>query len=87
LAIPSNYDGDFIPVIVSRQRGGRGKRPHSRELGVFMKEMVNFMHRRCGNPRYDFVAKLSNVAFLDADVGAEDVRQSCRRRRTGTPGG
>src|ERR1700676_875651 len=56
-------DFDFIPVIVSRQGGGRGKRARSREIGVFMKLMVNFMYRFCGKPRYEYVAMLTSVAF------------------------
>jgi hypothetical protein len=87
LATPHNLNPRFgmVPVVVSRQDGGRGKRARSRAIGVFMKKMVNEMHNWCGKPRYAFVAALTNVAFDGADLGAEEVRQSCRpRRQTGT---
>jgi hypothetical protein len=70
-----------FPVRVSRQSGGKGKRAQSRELGVFMQKMVNCMHQCCGKPRYDVVAAITNVAFPDADVVAEDVRSACRTAR------
>jgi hypothetical protein len=72
----------FVPVVVSRQTRRKGSR--TREIGVFMKTMVNFMYSWIGKPRYEFVAKLTNVAFPSADIGAEEVRQNCRRARTGT---
>jgi hypothetical protein len=78
--------GEVIPITVSRQSGGRGKRPRSRAVGLFIKQMVNLMYRVCRGPRYEYVASLTNVAFPDGDVGAEEVRQNCRRRRTGTLG-
>jgi hypothetical protein len=77
---------DNMKLTVSRQSGGRGKRAHSRALGLFMRQMVNFMYKACNGPRYEYVASLTNVAFRDADVGAEEVRQYCRRHRTGTLG-
>jgi hypothetical protein len=67
-----------IPVHVSRQSGGKGKRKQSRGLGVFMQKMVNCMYKCCGKPRYDVVAKMANIAFPDADVVAEHVRSACR---------
>jgi hypothetical protein len=76
-----NWDWDRIPIHVSRQSGGEGKRAQSRELGVFMQMMVNCMYRCCGKPRYDAVAKMANIAFPDADVVAEHVRSACRRAR------
>jgi len=76
----SDFSDNFVPETVSRQTGGVEKRPHSRQLGVFMKKMVNCMHQSTGNPRYEFVAKLTNVAFPNADFGAAEVRQRCRRR-------
>jgi hypothetical protein len=75
-------DWGQIPVRVSRQSGGKGKRNQSRKLGVFMQKMVNCMYQLCGNPRYDAVAMMTNIAFPDADVVAEDVR-STRRPTTG----
>jgi hypothetical protein len=73
-----NWDWDRIPVHVSRQSGGKGKRNQSRKLGVFMQQMVNCMDRCCRKPRYDAVATMTNIAFPDADVVAEDVRSACR---------
>ena len=76
-------------VRLSRQSGGKGKRNQSRKLGVFMRQMVNCMDRYCGKPRYNAVAMMTNIAFPDADVVAEDVRSACRpttrtaRRRSG----
>ena len=67
-----------IPVHVSRQSGGKGKRKQSRGLGVFMQKMVNCMHKCCGKPRYDVVAKMANITFPDVDVVAEHVRSACR---------
>jgi len=83
------WDWGPIPVRVSRQSGGKGKRNQSRKLGVFMQQMVNHMYQLCGEPRYDAVAMMTNIAFPDADVGEENVRSACRpttragRRRSG----
>ena len=71
----------FIPFRVSRQSGGKGKRAQSRELGVFMQAMVNRMYQWCGKPRYHAVSLITNIAFPDADVVAEDVRSACRTAR------
>src|SRR6266576_726551 len=73
--------GEPETVRVSRQRGGKGKRAQSRELGVFMQQMVNCMDGCCGKPRYDAVATMTNIAFPDADVDAEHVRSVCRTAR------
>jgi hypothetical protein len=67
-----------VPVNVSRQSGGEGKRNQSREVGVFMREMVNCMNDWCGKPRHRVVAAITNIAFPDANVVAEDVRTACR---------
>jgi hypothetical protein len=75
------WNWERIPVRVSRQSGGKGKRAQSRELGVFMQKMVNCMHQCCGKPRYDAVATITNIAFPDADVVAEHVRSACRTAR------
>ena len=72
------WDLGPIPVRVSRQSGGKGKRNQSRNLGVFMQWMVNCMYQCCGKPRYDAVATMTNIAFPDADVVAENVRSACR---------
>jgi hypothetical protein len=72
---------EFVPVAVSRQSGGRGKRADSRALGLFIKQMVNLIYDICGNPRYGYVAALTNVAFPDAYFDAEEVRQKCKVRR------
>ena len=83
------WDWGPIPVHVSRQSGGKGKRNQSRKLGVFMQQMVNCMNQLCGKPRYDAVAMMTNIAFPDADVDEENVRSACRpttragRRRSG----
>ena len=65
-----------IPVRVSRQSGGKGKRNQSRNLGVFMRQMVNCMYQCCGKPRYDAVATMTNIAF-----------PGCRRGRGKCPFG
>ena len=83
------WDWGPIPVHVSRQSGGKGKRNQSRKLGVFMRRMVNYMYQWCGKPRYDAVAMMTNIAFPHADVDEENVRSACRpttragRRRSG----
>jgi hypothetical protein len=73
-----NWDWGPIPVRVSRQSGGKGKRNQSRKLGVFMQRMVNCMYECCGKPHYHAVAMMTNIAFPDADVIAENVRFACR---------
>src|SRR5262245_727362 len=73
-----NWDWGPIPVRVSRQSGGKGKRNQSRKLGVFMQQMVNRMYQWCGKPHYHAVAMMTNIAFPDADVVAENVRSACR---------
>ena len=73
-----NWDWDRIPIHVSRQSGGKGKRNQSRKLGVFMQQMVNCMYRWCGKPHYHAVAMMTNIAFPDADVVAGNVRSACR---------
>jgi hypothetical protein len=78
-----NWDGDPIPVRVSRQSGGKGKHDQSRQLGVFMQHMVNCMYRCCGNPRDNAVATMTNIAFPDAHMFAENVR-AVRRPTTRT---
>jgi hypothetical protein len=69
---------DYVRVNVSRQSGGVKKHPQSRELGVFIRTIVNCMHRACGKPCYHAVATMTNIAFPDAYLGAEDVRSLCR---------
>jgi hypothetical protein len=88
---PDGWDWPFR-VNVSRQSGGKGKRRRSRELGVFMQEMVNCIYRACGKPGYHAVATITNIAFPAARVDAEDVRSACRpttragrRRKSGAP--
>jgi hypothetical protein len=82
-------DRDWNRVRPSRQSGGKGKRSRSRELGVFMRLMVNDMCECFGRPRYHAVAMMTNIAFPDANVVAESVRSACRpttrtgRRRSG----
>ena len=73
-----NWDWGPITVRASRQSGGKGKRAHSREQGVFMQRMVNWMYQYCGKPRYNAVSLITNIAFPKADVVAEDVRSACR---------
>jgi hypothetical protein len=73
-----NWGWDRNPIHVSRQSGGKGKRKRSRELGVFMQQMVNCMHGCCGKPHYDAVATITNIAFPDANVVGEHVRSACR---------
>jgi hypothetical protein len=74
----SGFDGnDAIRVVVSRQGGRKGRQ--TREIGVFVKMMANCMCKLIGAPRYGFVASLANVAFRNANLDAEEVRQNCRR--------
>ena len=85
---PEIFDsGKFVPITVSRQSGGRGKHPRSRAIGLFIRHLTNVMISHVGRPRYDYVARLTNVAFRGLDVGAEDVRQHCRPRKGGTLSG
>jgi hypothetical protein len=72
------WDWDRIPIHVSRQSGGKGKRKQSRELGVFMQKMVNCMYECCGEPHYAAVAAMTNIAFPDANVVADNARSACR---------
>jgi hypothetical protein len=84
-----DWDWGRVRNHVSRQSGGKGKRNHSRALGVFMRQMANCMYECCGKPRYRAVATITNIAFPDANVMAENVRSACRpttriaRRRSG----
>jgi hypothetical protein len=73
-----NLGLDWIRVHISRQSGGKGKRNRSREVGVFMQRMVKHMYLCTGQPRYDAVATMTNIAFPDGDVVAENVRWACR---------
>jgi hypothetical protein len=83
--------GWHFPERISRQSGGKGKNRRSRELGVFIRKMVNCLYRSCGRPRYHAVAVMTNIAFPTAKVDDEDVRGICRpttraarRYKTGT---
>jgi hypothetical protein len=74
---------------ISRQRRS-GKREQTRESGVFMRTMVEFMRKICGRPRNEVVATLASIAFPSTEFSTEDVRtamqpttQSGRRRKTG----
>jgi hypothetical protein len=62
---------------VSRQRKGKN-RLHSREISVFVRMMQDCMFVFCRKPQYPAIAALTNIAFPDADVLAEDVRSFCR---------
>jgi hypothetical protein len=73
-----NLEWGRIPVHISRQSGGKGKRDRSRELRVFMQKMVNCMYEWCGKPRYHAVATITNIAFSHAHVVADNVRSACR---------
>lgn len=73
-----NWEWGPIPVRVIRQSGGKGKRAQSRELSMFMQRMVNCMYQCCGKPRYNAVSLITNIAFPNAEVVAEDVRSACR---------
>src|SRR6516164_2512999 len=74
----STWDWGPIPVRVSRQSGGKGKRNESRKLKVFMQRIVNCMYELCRKPRYDVVATITNIAFPNANVISEDIRSACR---------
>jgi hypothetical protein len=67
---------------VSRTRA-RKNRIRSRELNVFIELMIKLMKN--GKPNYNAVAVMTNIAFTDADVDAEDVRaawkQTTRKRQ------
>ena len=58
-----NWDWGPITVRASRQSGGKGKRAHSREQGVFMQRMVNWMYQYCGKPRCDAVSLSTTLHF------------------------
>jgi hypothetical protein len=81
-----------IPERISRQSGGRGKHPQSRQLGTFIRKMVNWFYEFCGRPHHRAVAVMTNIAFPTANVDADYVGSLCqpttraeRRRKTGTP--
>jgi hypothetical protein len=83
----------YVPERISRQSGGKGKHEQSRQLGAFVRKMVNCLYRSCGQPRHRAVAVMTNIAFPTANVDDEYVRLRCRpttragrRRKTGTPG-
>lgn len=91
----SKFESDnwAAPVRVSRQSYGKKQRGRSRQVGVFIQEMVNCLYRSCGKPRYQAVAIMTNIAFPGANVDPEDVRSVCRpttrvgrRRKTGALG-
>jgi hypothetical protein len=67
-----------LGLQISRQSGGRRKRRASRELGVFVRATVGYMHLMNDRPHYHAVASIANLAFPDADLVAEDVRSMCR---------
>src|SRR5262249_45232077 len=72
--------------FISRQRRGK-KRRHSRKYNAFMFLMADHMSQICGKPHYDAVSDITNIAFLEAHVTADDVRNACRspsRRRRST---
>ena len=50
--------------------------------------MVNCMlPMACGQPRYNAVAAMTNIAFPDADVVGEECPFGLQGRRRGQPGG
>jgi hypothetical protein len=74
-------------TFISRQGGGKGKRFYSRKHNAFMYLMAQQLGEICGRPHHDAVSTITNIAFLDAQVTAENVRNALRaptRRRRGT---
>jgi hypothetical protein len=74
-------------TFISRQSGGKGKHPRTREIGAFVSLMTRHMREGTGKLYYDAVAAMTNAAFSGADVTAEGVRAitvAARRRRAGT---
>jgi hypothetical protein len=74
-------------TFISRQSGGKKKRGGSREINAFMVFMVDRMREECGKACYDAVAEMTNAAFPEADVTADDVgliTRAARRRTTDT---
>ncbi len=65
-------------TYISRQSGGKKRRSDSRTYNAFMFLMADQMSEICGRPNYDAVATITNIAFLHADVTADDVRNACR---------
>ncbi len=60
-----------IPTRISRER-------RVREHVAFMYQMVQAMRELSGDPHYDAVADLTNIAYPNAKVTAENVRSACR---------
>jgi hypothetical protein len=67
-----------------------GKREQTRETGVFMRQMIEFMVKICGKPRHQVVATLTGIAFPPTVFSTDQVRaamrsttRSGRSRKTG----
>jgi hypothetical protein len=69
-------------AFISRQRGGKGKRP--REIGTFISLMIDRMNEICRKPHRDAIAAMTNAAFPKADVTAENINTvvAAMRRRS-----
>jgi hypothetical protein len=67
---------------VSRQSGGKGRRDRSREYGAFMYDLAAQMCEMCGEPLYDVVAAMANIAFPEADLTRDEARRAARRATT-----
>jgi hypothetical protein len=79
------------PRITQISRLSRsGKREQTRETGVFMRQMIEFMVKICGKPRHQVVATLTGIAFPPTVFSTDQVRaamrsttRSGRSRKTG----
>jgi hypothetical protein len=67
----ASQDLQRTPTRISRERPRR-------ETGAFMYLMVQHMRESSGNPHYDAVADMTNIAFPKADATADRVRAACR---------
>jgi hypothetical protein len=75
---------------VRRRRYRISRERHIRDRIAFMNLMAACFHELGGKPHYDAITAITNIAFPDADVTAENVRAACRpttrqgrRRNTG----
>jgi hypothetical protein len=66
---------DPPPPITPISRQSRSKqRDRTRESGVFMRKMVEYMLEICGKPRNAVVATLTRIAFPPTVFSTDDVR-------------
>jgi hypothetical protein len=68
-------------LYISQQTTGRKAHQSYVEHGVFMRSMTGYMRHLCGKPLYRTVAKLTNLAYPEAEASAEVVRAACKLQR------